>query len=456
MISSIIINGCFYLFADAERAGWTVPRLKTIFKHDKIIVTINLHTLHEFTNSGGGMKILHTSDWHIGHSLYVKKRHDEHAKFLAWLRQQICEREIDALIVSGDVFDTGAPGGMAQKLYYDFLLSLLDTCCGTVIIVAGNHDSPRMLEAPAGVLRRLNIHVVGLPSNIDDHVIELRDKKGQTKALCCAVPYLRKNEMVRIEDDTLSSDEKIVAATRSFYNDVAQAAVSTRQTLCTGIPIIATGHLFAQGAVTHDGDGVRDLYVGNLGQVGVDVFPEEFDYVALGHIHGHQKVMGKDHIRYSGSPLCMSFSEIGKAKYVVEVNTHKGLGIEKIEVPTFQQLMAISGEYDQIMEEIEAVADDDIWLEVTYTGEEIMASLSYDIHDAVKGKSAEVLSIRNNAVLKSILKASDKAETLETMKVQDVFLKSIDSNTVSEKHREELIECFNEIVQQLEERDLCE
>lgn len=402
------------------------------------------------------MKILHTSDWHIGHALYAKKRHDEHAKFLAWLRQLICERDIDALIISGDVFDTGAPGGMAQKLYYNFLLSLLDTCCVTVVIVAGNHDSPRMLEAPAGVLRRLNIHVVGLPADIEDHVIELCDQDGEIKALCCAVPYLRKNEMVRIEDDTMSSDEKIVAATRSFYNEVGQVADQMRQKLSKDIPIIATGHLFAQGAVTQDGDGVRDLYVGNLGQVGADIFPEMFDYVALGHIHGEQKVMGKDHIRYSGSPLCMSFSEIGRAKCVVEVDTDEELGIENIEVPAFQQMKAISGDYDEIIKEIEAVADDDTWLEVTYTGEEIMSSLSYDIHEAVKGKSAEVLSIRNNAVLKSILKASDKAETLETMKVQDVFLKSIDNNTFSESHRDDLIECFNEIVQELEERDECE
>ena len=147
------------------------------------------------------MKILHTSDWHIGHTLYAKKRHDEHEQFLAWLKGTICARGIDALIVAGDVFDNGAPGGQAQRLYYDFLTSLLGTCCKTVVVVAGNHDSPTLLEAPAGVLERLNIHTIGLPGEPERHIIPLRNAAGEVGALCVAVPYLRKNELVRLEDD---------------------------------------------------------------------------------------------------------------------------------------------------------------------------------------------------------------------------------------------------------------
>ncbi len=395
------------------------------------------------------MKILHTSDWHIGHALYGKKRNDEHEKFLGWLSGQIRQRDIDALIVSGDIFDTGAPGGAAQKLYYDFLTSLLGTCCRSVIIIAGNHDSPGLLEAPSGVLERLNIHTIGLPAEPGRHVIVLPAKDGAPGAICCAVPYLRKNEMVRMEDDSVSSDEKIVIATASFYREVTGEALQKREALGAKVPLIATGHLFAQGALRHEGDGVRELYVGSLGQIGADIFPKELDYVALGHIHGEQCVAGKENIRYCGSPLHMSFSGLDKQKYILEIDTDD-MGIKKIEVPVFQRLIALSGNHAEIMDSLSAIAGEDVWVEVTYTGREIIPSLSADIFAAVKGGMAEVIGIRNDAVLSSILEAASQ-ETLDTLKVQDVFLRCMEGNEFSDAHRKELIDCFNEIVADIEE-----
>ena len=396
------------------------------------------------------MKILHTSDWHIGHALYSKKRTDEHKAFLDWLTKLIDQRGIDALIVAGDVFDNGAPGGACQKLYFDFLTSIIKTDCSAVVIVAGNHDSPRFLQAPAALLKNLDIHVVGLPTDAADHVIELRDKHGHTRAICCAVPYLRKHEMVKIGEDGLTSDEMIIAATRAFYREVADAALAKRKQIGEQVPIIATGHLFAQGAKTHEGDGVRELYVGNLGHVGADVFPDEIDYTALGHIHGAQKVSGSRRIRYSGSPLVMSFSEIGKQKRVIEIDTD-GMQIEEVAVPEFQKLARIFGSYDEIMKKLSDMAADDVWIEVTYTGDEILPSLSHDVGEAVGGGRAEVLSIRNDAAIRRILKADGDSQTLDTMAVGDVFMKCIDENAIDEKHRSELIESFNEILAAVEE-----
>ncbi len=395
------------------------------------------------------MKILHTSDWHIGHSLYGKKRNEEHEKFLIWLCGEIKERGIGALIVSGDVFDTNAPGGAAQKIYYDFLTSLLGTCCKTVIIVAGNHDSPGLLEAPSGVLERLNIYTIGLVSEPQRHVIAMPGEDGAPEAICCAVPYLRKNEMVKMEDDSISSDEKIAAATAAFYRDVTDEAKKLRERIGRKIPIVATGHLFAQGAARTEGDGVRELYVGSLGQVGADIFPGELDYVALGHIHGEQCVMGRQNIRYSGSPLHMSFSELNKKKYIIEIDSND-MSAQKTEVPIFQSMKAISGDYAEIMGELKKLAGEDVWLEVTYTGKEILPSLSADIFAAVSGGKAQILGIRNDAVLSSILEAAS-GETLDTLKVQDVFLRCIEGNTFSEAHQKELIDCFNEILAGVEE-----
>jgi len=401
------------------------------------------------------MKILHTSDWHIGHTLYSKKRYDEHENFLSWLKKTIISRGIDALIVAGDVFDTGAPGGQAQRLYYDFLTSLLGTCCRTVVVVAGNHDSPAMLEAPAGVLEKLHIHTIGLPGETQRHVVPLRDAAGEVCAVCCAVPYLRKNEMVRLEDEMQSTDERIVAATAQFYRDVTDAALAYCTEQGKELPIIATGHLFAQGAVRTEGDGMRELYVGTLGQVGADIFPDELGYVALGHIHGVQRVGGQERIRYCGSPLSMSFSELGREKCVLEVSLNEGLGIEAIPVPVFQRMVSVRGSHEEIMEQLQKLAQEDAWVEVTYTGEAACPHLSAGVAEAVRGGNAEVLSIRNTAAASAMFESADESESLESMSVQDVFMRCIGKDAYSEEDTAALVDCFNEIIREMEEAETC-
>jgi len=401
------------------------------------------------------MKFLHTSDWHIGLALYGKKRLHEHAQFLDWLKDTIAKRSIDALIVSGDVFDNGAPGGGAETLYYDFLNGLQDTCCTAVVIVSGNHDSPRRLEAPAGFMKRLNIHVVGLPKSPGDGVIELRDASGEVGALCCAVPYLRKHEMTRVDDDT-DGDDLIAAATKRYFGDIAQAAEEKRKALGKDVPVIATGHLFAAGAKTREGDGTRELYVGSLGQVGADVFPETLKYVALGHIHGAQTVAGNQRIRYCGSPLAMSFSEAqAGAKCVLEVDTN-GMQVTGIDVPAFQKMARVSGSKQEILAALAEIKDEDVWLEVTYTGQDISPTLARDVHEAVSGGKAEVLSVRNNAVMNRIIERGETAQTLETMSVADVFLQCLNGSEMSAAQREEMAACFNEVLREVEERDACE
>lgn len=396
------------------------------------------------------MKILHTSDWHIGHTLYNKKRYGEHEAFLNWLRQTIVSRGIDALVVAGDVFDTGVPGGQAQRLYYEFLTSLLGTCCRTVVVVAGNHDSPALLEAPAGVLEKLRIFAVGLPGEPERHVIPLCGASGETQALCCAVPYLRKNEMVRLEDDAQSADDRIAAATAQLYRDVTDAALQHGG----GLPVIATGHLFAAGAARTEGDGVRELYVGTLGQVGADIFPEELAYVALGHIHGAQTVGAQARIRYCGSPLAMSFSELERGKCVLEVTLDGGLRVEPVAVPVFQRMAAVKGGREEILSGLRALRDEDVWIEVTYTGADAWAHLRADVTEAVNGGCAEVLSIRNASAAQALQAPADESLSLASMSVQDVFLRCI-GDAYGEADKAELAGCFDEIIRELEEADTC-
>lgn len=253
------------------------------------------------------MKILHTSDWHLGRTLYGRKRYTEFAAFLDWLGDTIENEAVDALLVAGDVFDTSTPSNQAQALYYRFLCRIAASSCRHVVIIAGNHDSPSFLEAPGELLRVLNVYVVGSMSDkLEDEVIVLDDEKGNPQAVVCAVPYLRDREVRSVEPGENQDDKnrKLIAGLKNHYASVCRLAENRRQELqqdaALTIPLIAMGHLFTAGGKTLDGDGVRELYVGNLAHVGGDVFPGCIDYLALGHLHVPQRVGNDERMRYSG------------------------------------------------------------------------------------------------------------------------------------------------------------
>ncbi|MDD4458087.1 MAG: exonuclease subunit SbcD, partial [Syntrophotalea acetylenica] len=247
------------------------------------------------------MKLLHTSDWHIGRTLYGRKRYEEFEAFLDWLVRVIQQHRIDALLVAGDVFDTSAPSNRAQQLYYRLLCRVAASCCRHVVIVAGNHDSPSFLSAPKELLKALDVHVVGSPGeDPQDEVLVLRDKQGRPELIVCAVPYLRDRD-IRVAQAGESIEDKersLVDGIRRHYAEVAARAEGRRAELYAEVPIVATGHLFAAGAQTVDGDGVRELYVGSLAHVNSGIFPDCFDYLALGHLHVPQKVSGLETMRY--------------------------------------------------------------------------------------------------------------------------------------------------------------
>ena len=271
------------------------------------------------------MKILHTSDWHLGRTLYGRRRYEEFEAFLIWLVETIQQNQIDALLVAGDIFDTSAPSHRAQELYYRFLCRMAASCCRHVVVVAGNHDSPSFLNAPKELLRALDVYVVGNASeNLEDEVLVLTAKHGAPELIVCAVPYLRDRDIRVAEagESIEDKERKLIEGIRSHYADVASLAELKRTELGTEIPIVAMGHLFTAGGQTIDGDGVRELYVGSLAHVTAGIFPENLNYVALGHLHVPQKVNGSEVIRYSGSPLPMGFGEATQQKSVVIVDFH--------------------------------------------------------------------------------------------------------------------------------------
>ena len=285
------------------------------------------------------MKLLHTSDWHLGRMLYSKKeRSDEHKRFLKWLLDTISENAIDILIVAGDIFDSSSPGNASLKLYYDFLLKVRNSGCSHVVIVGGNHDSPSLLEAPKEILSVLNVKVVGKAcENVEDEVFILSDENERPLAIVCAVPFLRERDISKYTEGETYSDrsKRIDDCIRKHYDAVAEIAKKRQNEYGSDIPIIATGHLSVAGGMV--GEGVRETYIGGIGCLENDIFKRVFDYVALGHYHIHSVI--SDSVRYCGSPIPMGFGEAKQQKKVIVVNFEKSIKtITEISVPVFQKL----------------------------------------------------------------------------------------------------------------------
>lgn len=410
------------------------------------------------------MRILHTSDWHIGRTLYGRKRYEEFESFLTWLAETIQQNEINALLVAGDVFDTSAPSNRAQELYYRFLCRVAASSCRHVIVVAGNHDSPSFLNAPKELLRALDVHVVGSASeNPDDEVLVLTDKQGTPELIVCAVPYLRDRDIRVAEagESIEDKERKLIEGIRSHYADVAALAEQKREELGADIPIVGTGHLFTAGGQTVDGDGVRELYVGSLAHVTAGIFPQSFNYTALGHLHVPQKVNDSDTIRYSGSPLPMGFGEAKQQKSVCQVEFHStAASVQLIDVPVFQKLECVKGDWDGISSrilELSAMSfpnGSGVWLEVIYEGDEIIGDLRERLESAISGTQMEILRIKNNRIIDRVLGQIHEEETLDDLNVNDVFERCLTVHDVPEEQRPELLLAYQETVSSLYEDDV--
>ncbi|MGL6194272.1 MAG: exonuclease SbcCD subunit D C-terminal domain-containing protein [Thermoguttaceae bacterium] len=395
------------------------------------------------------MKILHTSDWHLGRTLFTKRRYDEFESFLNWLADLLDSQKIDVLLVSGDIFDTSTPSTRATELYFNFLARVSKSYCKHVVITAGNHDSPTLLNAPGAVLKPLNIHVVAFCSEPKKVVLHFTDVDNQeslipdgvnvnitnttndtknvsakkNELIVCAVPFLHDRDVRRSSPGETQEEKqkKLLDGIREHYKSVCEEALriqSDRYEMTPNkcIPIIVMGHLFAAGASTSESDGVRELYIGSLAQIGADIFPDYVDYVALGHLHSAQKIGAAEHIRYCGSPIPMGFGEAAHEKVLILVeydenaNTNasgndgsprKSMRVEHIPVPCFQKLAQIKGDWNRIASEIGCLVNENtsIWLEIEYNGNELMPNLKSQVEELIKETGIEVLRLVNKRAL---------------------------------------------------------
>jgi exonuclease SbcD len=410
------------------------------------------------------MKILHTADWHLGHYLRGQEnnRYDEHEIFLHWLLDTIENQYIELLLIAGDIFDSANPPHWAEEQYYRFLANVTRTNCKNVVIIAGNHDSPNKLNAPKELFKYLNIHVVGRVTDyLQDEIIEIYEQKGKPLLVVCAVPFLKDADIRKaiIGEDLSATEHRIKEGILNHYHQVGQLVRDYKN---DKIPILAMGHLFASGITSSESE--KEIHVGNQGQIDANKLPELFDYVAFGHIHRPQKVAGKDHIRYSGSPIPLSFSEHDDKKIVLTFDlSERGLSQpQEIPVPMTRPLLRLHGnlqyvenQFTKLQQKVQtSTYKFSAWAEVKVILKEYEPNLSEKIYDFGKKYGIDILKI-------GIEYETQKAETItQTPVLQslneltplDVFRQKCESekiNLTDEKYKD-VLEAFQLLVEELE------
>ncbi len=299
------------------------------------------------------MRLLHTSDWHLGQTLHDFERDYEHQCFLDWLLNTLETEQIDALLIAGDIFDTSNPSATAQKQLYRFLTAAnqrvphLD-----IMIIAGNHDSSGRLEAPGPLLDAFNTTVVGSTRNtageiqLNRLVVPLKNRDGEITAWCLAIPFLRPGDVPRVE----TPGDPYLEGVRLLYRQALDIALRHQK---NGQAIIALGHCHMHGGKTADSE--RRIILGGAEALPVDIFDPVIAYVALGHLHRAQKVGSREWIRYCGSPLPMSFTEIDYKHQVlcIDLDGESVRYITSIRVPRFVDLLRVPAQPAPIHEVLE-------------------------------------------------------------------------------------------------------
>ncbi len=289
------------------------------------------------------MKLLHTADWHLGHRLHGHERYFEHRSFLDWLLREIAERDIDGLLVAGDVFDTANPSATSWQLFYQFLATLRQQRPHlNVIIIAGNHDSPSKLDAPHELLKSFDLHLIGSVErdadgtlNCEKLAIPLKDRSGEVQAWCAAVPFLRSADL-RIDDEAEGGEDRLIAGVQDVYQQVFAYIDSLRT---DGQPLLAMGHAYLQrGELSELSE--RKVLGGNQHALPLSVF-DGADYVALGHLHLAQSL--SDQVHYAGSPLPLSLSEQHYPHQLIELTLADNQIVisDKVRIPKVVDILRI-------------------------------------------------------------------------------------------------------------------
>ena len=396
------------------------------------------------------MRIIHTADWHLGQFFYNKSRGAEHQAFLDWLLIQIEQHQVDALIVAGDLFDTGTPPSYAREMFNRFVVALQPSGC-QLVVLAGNHDSVATLNESRELLACLNTRVVATPQENDD-VLMLTTRQGEPGALLCAIPYLRPRDIMRSQAGQSGRDKQIslLGAIAAHY----QRSFAAAQALNMDLPIVATGHLTALGV--SKSDSVRDIYIGTLDAFPASAFPPA-DYIALGHIHRAQRVANSNHIRYSGSPIPLSFDELGSEKSVYLLTFGSaGLKIDALPIPLFQPMKMLKGSLAQISQQLADFShpsgEKPVWLDIEVTTQEYLSDLQRQVEALTAELPVEVLLLRRSREQRQHSLTQTDNETLSELNVEEVFARRLALNdALDDEQIAQVTTLFRQTLAELEE-----
>ena len=404
------------------------------------------------------MKILHTADWHLGNTFHGHNRLLEHRHFLAWLLNVLKERQPDAMIISGDVFDSANPSAAAEELLYDFLLRATLAVPGLqVVITAGNHDSAGRLEAPAALLKTHNVYVRGtvhyLPNGEPDfnyYLLPLADRQtGQAACTCVALPYLRSGDYPA----GMSPEQGL----NFFFTQLQQ---KVRKSSFKKLPVIVAAHFYAAGADICQDEHSERLVVGGQDCVDVNVVGNNVSYTALGHIHKAQQVKDGHCAWYAGSALPMSFTERNYQHGVnwVDMDATGEVEVEQISynllrhlitIPAHGKAASVKQAFDEIAQLPKRKKDDngDTWpyLEISIEEKQPEPTLMHDVMQALEDRAVHFCRItrvrpqseKADAEL-SVIAADSLANTTPLELAQRVFQARFNAPMPAE-----LIERFN-------------
>ena len=424
--------------------GFVVNLLENIIKicYDDIY-----RTTKQFSIGGKrtkNMRILHTADWHIGQRLHERSRLDEHEQFLDWLLDTIQAHKVELLLVSGDIFDTALPSSDSTNLYYQFLYRLFDETDAYTVITAGNHDSPRHLEAPREFLEMGRIYVVGLADEPANCVFTF--PRNNPRVAVAAVPFLSESDLRHLSYETEAErSERYRERFKAFYADCVAA-------MPADLPKILMGHLFVQGGKISNSE--RNVQIGGATATHAGDFPKDVSYVALGHLHRPQTISGADYpVRYSGSPIPLRFNETGYAKmvYLLELSDDGRLTRdEAIEVPVFKELCTVEGDESLVLSE--AMTEDwaGKYIQVKLQLNSPAVGIGDKIRQAFSDRGGDVLSVE---LEQPEAKEGPKISVEDMKRPEEIFEQFHRTKFDGEPPDDTLMQTFKELVQMVEDSE---
>ena len=400
------------------------------------------------------MKIIHTADWHLGQTFFGYERYREHEVFLNWLCDVIKEREIDLLLIAGDIFDSPNPSAEAQRMFYSFLTKITNENKELqIILTAGNHDSAARLEAPNSLLGVFNTTISGVVHYKNDGIDYDRMIVPLKKGGCClAVPYLRSSDLPEAENYS--------EGVALLYNELYRRAKEMGHS-----PVVAMGHLQASGAEVSVGDSSEYAIIGGMEGIDAQFANEGIIYTALGHLHREQQVHKRANVRYSGAPLPMSFAEKKNSQSVTQIIIDsEGCDISLIPFDVPVKLKSVPSKAAPIEDVVRVLAelpdgkinDNSPFLEVNILVKTVDPTLRQQIEDALVGKSVRLArivatstAIQNGEQIAPMTYDDFKCKNpIEIM--QEIYRKKCDG----EEMTEELLEKLNEVIKEVQNEDI--